>query len=202
MRKITREYTLYDYSELCEQAKKNARRVVVDYCVADLQDNYEREIEYGLKHAFPNSSLNYEYSLSSCQGDGFNIYGELSLEDAFVHWDNPFTSREVSDLMEYATVFCGRAVVELPKNKTRYCYCYVDRLDLVEDWCEQLQMDECPYDEKLIATFNKWLIDKVESLCYLLERKGYHDLYEPGEKDIKEMCEIYGLEFLCDGTMY
>ncbi len=100
MRKVTRKYTLYDYSELCEQAKKNARRVAVD------------------------------------------------------------------------------------------------------DWCEQLQMDECPYDEKLIATFNKWLIDKVESLCYLLERKGYHDLYEPGEKDIKEMCEIYGLEFLCDGTMY
>ena len=81
MKEITRIEKIYDFDELSDNAKETARREYLDhfrdaddystFCIDDLANNH-----------FPNSDLEVQFSLSSCQGDGFNIYGKMKLSDA------------------------------------------------------------------------------------------------------------------------
>ena len=78
---ITREYKVYNFSELSEDAKEKVKQWYLD----DDFRPYEFENIYteDLKYLFNNSDLKLQFSLSYCQGDGLNIYGKLDLMDVF-----------------------------------------------------------------------------------------------------------------------
>lgn len=199
MKTLNKKITVYEFEELSSGAKDNAKNCYLDAYNYEIEDSYIYDIESGLNATFPNSDLGYEYSLGYCQGDGFNLFGKLSLEDAFNHWDSPFTWQEKVDLYHYADV-CGGLV--LPRNETHYAYCFVNRLSISEDWVYELEDENEECDPLLIQKFENWIIEKVSDLCSVLERKGYNELYEINDYNMKRVCKEYGLVFLKDGTLF
>lgn len=82
MRKVIEEKTVYLFSELSEEAKEKVRNWYLES-----QDTYifSEDCEEELREIFPNSGLDVQYSLSYCQGDGFNIFGNLDIDDFIVY---------------------------------------------------------------------------------------------------------------------
>ena len=81
MLKFTKTTKVYEYMELSDDAKENAKQWYLndDPRSYELTDIFMEDIH----QIFPNSKLEVQWSLSSCQGDGVNIYGSVDLHDIF-----------------------------------------------------------------------------------------------------------------------
>ena len=158
---ITREYKVYNFSELSEEAKDKVKQWYLDddFRSYDFENIYTEDLRY----LFNNSDLKLQFSLSYCQGDGLNIYGKLDLMDVFTairdtkhsgnlfkQYKDLFSKHEQKTIEAYMEV-CGREV-ELPYNR-HYCYCIDDRVDFAADWIESLEY--CRYKNIQIDTIRK-----------------------------------------------
>lgn len=212
MRTITKNYEVYRYSELSEEAKAKVKVWYLDdpFRAAEFEDIYMDV----LKTLFPNSDLKMQFSLSWCQGDGLNIYGELDLMDVFlVMRDNSGDTENLRALGHYISEkkqrtieaymeICGR-IVELPYNRSGYTYCVADRVDFAEEWIEELEY--CRYkniEVDTICRMEKIVGDMFTSLSKMYEEYGYKFLYEVDDEEIEETCEANDWEFLEDGSFY
>ena len=208
---ITREYKVYNFSELSEEAKDKVKQWYLD----DDFRPYEFENIYteDLKYLFNNSDLKLQFSLSYCQGDGLNIYGKLDLMDVFTairdtehngdlfeQYKDLFSEHEQKTIEAYMEV-CGREV-ELPYNR-HYCYCIDDRVDFADDWIESLEY--CRYKNIQIDTIIKMekLVGRMfENLSGTYEKYGYDYFYNADDEVVNETCEANGWRFLEDGTFF
>lgn len=82
MRKITeiREFNVYKFAELSQAAKEKVRDWYLEG-QSELSYIFTDDCMERLSELFPNSNLEVQYSLGYCQGDGFNIYGEIRLDE-------------------------------------------------------------------------------------------------------------------------
>lgn len=77
MRKVLIEKEVYKFEELSEEAQNRIIRNEREFW----QSDFELGIQDFIETNFPNSDLNYQFSLNYCQGDGFNFYGKIDIED-------------------------------------------------------------------------------------------------------------------------
>lgn len=77
MRKAIIEKEIYKFEELSEEAQNRIIENEREYW----QDDFELCVQDFIEANFPNSDLNYQFSLSYCQGDGFNFYGKIDIKD-------------------------------------------------------------------------------------------------------------------------
>ena len=208
---ITREYKVYNFSELSEEAKDKVKQWYLDddFRPYDFENIYTED----LKYLFNNSDLKLQFSLSYCQGDGLNIYGKLDLMDVFTairdtkhsgdlfkQYKDLFAEHEQRTIEAYMEV-CGREV-ELPYNR-HYCYCIDDRVDFADDWIESLEY--CRYKNIQIDTIRKMekLVGRMfENLSATYEKYGYDYFYNADDEVVNEACEANGWRFLEDGTFF
>ena len=208
---ITREYKVYSFSELSEEAKDKVKQWYLDddFRSYDFENIYTEDLRY----LFNNSDLKLQFSLSYCQGDGLNIYGKLDLMDVFTairdtehsgdlfeQYKDLFSEHEQRTIEAYMEV-CGREV-ELPYNR-HYCYCIDDRVDFADDWIESLEY--CRYKNIQIDTIRKMekLIGRMfENLSATYEKYGYDYFYNADDEVVNETCEANGWRFLEDGTFF
>ena len=208
---ITREYKVYNFSELSEEAKDKVKQWYLDddFRPYDFENIYTED----LKYLFNNSDLKLQFSLSYCQGDGLNIYGKLDLTDVFTairdtehsgdlfeQYKDLFSEHEQKTIEAYMEV-CGREV-ELPYNR-HYCYCIDDRVDFADDWIESLEY--CRYKNIQIDTIRKMekLVGRMfENLSATYEKYGYDYFYNADDEVVNEACEANGWRFLEDGTFF
>lgn len=101
MEVVTREYKIYNFSELSEDAKDKAKQWYLDddFRPSEFTEIYEQD----LRNIFPDSELKLQYSLNYCQGDGLNIYGELNVSNVLNLPKSHFCGDEFNDLIEYFT---------------------------------------------------------------------------------------------------
>ena len=208
---ITREYKVYNFSELSEEAKDKVKQWYLDddFRSYDFENIYTEDLRY----LFNNSDLKLQFSLSYCQGDGLNIYGKLDLMDVFTairdtehsgylfeQYKDLFSEHEQRTIEAYMEV-CGREV-ELPYNR-HYCYCIDDRVDFADDWIESLEY--CRYKNIQIDTIIKMekLVGRMfENLSATYEKYGYDYFYNADDEVVNETCEANGWRFLEDGTFF
>ena len=193
MKTITKKINLYKFYELDENGKENVRKNFLENDIYNLQDIFDEGIEERLKVEFPNSCVKYQYSLSYCQGDGFNIYGDFDFND-FINDD--FTEKEKRTLQFY---FDNYLVFELVHNY-RYSYCCAKYNDLYNDWCFDLEsnfLKNINFD--LLKKFENVVIEKVEQFCYTMEKEGYDTFY-----NIDDYLEGFYIDnyFLKSGDIY
>lgn len=211
MEVVTREYKVYNFSELSEEAKDKVKQWYLDddFRPYDFENIYTED----LKYLFNNSDLKLQFSLSYCQGDGLNIYGKLDLVDVFTairdtkhsgdlfkQYKDLFSEHEQRTIEAYMEV-CGREV-ELPYNR-HYCYCIDDRVDFADDWIESLEY--CRYKNIQIDTIRKMekLVGRMfENLSATYEKYGYDYFYNADDEVVNEACEANGWRFLEDGTFF
>ena len=208
---IIREYKVYNFSELSEDAKEKVKQWYLDddFRPCEFENIYTEDLRY----LFNNSDLKLQFSLSYCQGDGLNIYGKLDLMDVFTairdtehsgdlfeQYKDLFSEHEQRTIEAYMEV-CGREV-ELPYNR-HYCYCIDDRVDFADDWIESLEY--CRYKNIQIDTIRKMekLVGRMfENLSATYEKYGYDYFYNADDEVVNEEYEANGWRFLEDGTFF
>jgi hypothetical protein len=208
---VTREYKVYNFSELSEDAKEKAKQWYLDddFRPREFENIYTEDLHY----LFNNSDLKMQFSLSYCQGDGLNIYGKLDLMDVFAairdtdhsgeqfkQYKDLFSEHEQKTIEAYMEV-CGREV-ELPYNR-HYYYCVDDRVDFANEWIEILKY--CRYKNIQIDTIRKMekLVGMMfENLSATYEKYGYDYFYNADDEVVNEACEANKWRFLEDGTFF
>ena len=211
MEVVTREYKVYNFSELSEDAKEKAKQWYLDddFRPQEFENIYTEDLHY----LFNNSDLKMQFSLSYCQGDGLNIYGKLDLMDVFAvirdtnhsgeqfkQYKDLFSEHEQKTIEAYMEA-CGREI-ELPYNR-HYCYCIDDRVDFADEWIEILEY--CRYKNIQIDTIRKMekLVGTMfENLSATYEKYGYDYFYNADDEVVNETCEENGWRFLEDGTFF
>lgn len=208
MRTVAVEYEVYKYNELNDKAKEKVREwylegqepfIFTDMCKDDL---------YNL---FGKNNLDVQYSLSYCQGDGFNIYGKIDAEDIFnclekhnggtqlAEFEDMLTEKEKKTILHYAEE-CGQ--IELPINN-RYCYSLADYIDIYDEWETTLvYADYRDINVDVLKKFEKLVRGIFRTLCKSYEKWGYEYFYEISEEDLEEICESNEYEFMEDGTVF
>jgi hypothetical protein len=208
MRIETVEYKVYKYNELSDDAKEKVREWYLNGREPFI---FTEDCEQDLYNLFGKNNLNVQYSLASCQGDGFNIYGTIDAESIFnclekhnggtqlERFENVMTDKEKKTILHYAKE-CG--AIELPIN-SRYCYSLADYIDIVESW--EWELDINGYKNINTDVLNKFenLVREIfGTLCMSYEKWGYDFFYEISDEDLEEMCEANDYEFLEDGSIY
>lgn len=92
MRTVTKSYNIYSFSELSLEAKEKVREWYLEGQEAFI---FTENCEWRLSEFFPKSDLKVQYSLSYCQGDGFNIYGTIRLDEIFEKIQDHFSEKEI-----------------------------------------------------------------------------------------------------------
>jgi hypothetical protein len=208
MRIETVEYKVYKYNELSDDAKEKVR----EWCLNGREPFiFTEDCKEDLRNLFGKNNLNVQYSLASCHGDGFNIYGTIDAESIFnclekhnggtqlERFENVMTDKEKKTILHYAKE-CG--AIELPIN-SRYCYSLADYIDIVESW--EWELDINGYKNINTDVLNKFenLVREIfGTLCMAYEKWGYDFFYEISDEDLEEMCEANGYEFLEDGSIF
>lgn len=188
MKEITRIETVYDFDELTESAKDNAR---MKYCESFREpDMFKECCEERIKEDFPNSELQVEFSLSYCQGDGFNVYGKMHIQDAVKY----VLDNKADDFDKQEKRFLNYLSQEGFEIKfdcnSRYGYYLNKTMDITyatEDDLEQQYFRSIPYST--ISKFARCLNDLLETMCKKYEKEGYDFFYEVEDDEIKDIWE-------------
>lgn len=198
MKEITKTYEAYEFDELSEEAKNNVREHYFEMMIDVKNDDYYNWVTTYLNEEFPNSVLNVQYSLSHSQGDGLNIFGDLSCIDLLDrlkrsdYLNLKFSEKEIKFLEHVINEFGSD--IKLPENY-RYCYSLIDSVDFVEDYIWQMEYNDYKnirYDT--LEKFNNYCSDLMNNITSRLEEWGYDYLYEINDDEIIEYCtdcEIY-----------
>lgn len=209
MRTATVEYEVYKYNELSEEAKEKVKQW---YLEGQEPFIFSEMVKEDLNNLFGKNNLDVQYSLSYCQGDGFNIYGEVDASTIFeclekhnggtqlAEFENVLTDKEKKTILHYAKE-CNP--IKLPMNN-RYCYSLADYIDIAEDWGYDL---ECysGYENinlEVLVKFEQLVRNIFHKLCISYEKWGYEFFYEIPEEELEEICEANEYEFLEDGTIF
>ena len=194
---ITRAYTVYEYKELNAEAKEKVREwylkgreayIFTDMCVENL------------KSMFPNSELEVEYSLNYCQGDGFNIYGTIYLDEVLEKIADKFTAKELK-FFEWAFNRYGRTF-KMESNR-HYCYCICSGNDFSEDILCDMEDDQMRgIPTETLEKFSKLVGEYLDGMCRDFEEEGYAYFYEVSDEDLREICEDNDWTFTEDGEFF
>lgn len=196
MRTITHTFNVYRYNELDADAKDYAKQQYLE--LPFRAQEFSALVEIDLEVDYPNSDLKFQYSLSSCQGDGFNVYGLLNLKDVLKYEESAFSDREIKTLEEY---FEYEEFAELKQN-CHYSYSLADQNDYVGKLWNQLTWNDVDVDEVLLSKLDQVACSHVEDLCRRYEERGYEFLYEISDEDMAFMSEENDYEYLEDGSFY
>lgn len=209
MRTATIEYKVYKYNELTDSAKKKVRQWYLEGQEPSIFTDICKEDLYNL---FGKNNLRVQYSLNYCQGDGFNIYGEIDAESILrclenhnggtqlKEFEDVLTEKEKRTILHYANECTA---IKLPYNN-HYCYSLADYIDIADDWGYDLEVYSKykNINVKVLKKFEKLVRDIFSELCYSFKKYGYEYFYEVTDEDLEEICEMNGYEFLANRTIF
>lgn len=189
MKTITIEKNVYEYSELSEQAKEEAKNFLLEgrepyIFSSDVKEDFR--CQYGFE-------LTPQYSLNYCQGDGFSLYGEVYFSD-FIK-NNELKKIAMDGLRGFQ-----RGIAEKLINKVVFTrghrYCYASRNDV--------ELEEEAYTDKGNAIVEKvreniasWYLD----VCGKYEEWGYSYFYEITDEQAQDECDCNQYTFFEDGKV-
>lgn len=201
MRTITKNFNVYNYNELSEEAKEKVKEW---YLNDDLRvDLFHEDLKNQLAGNYKRSNLKVIFSLSNCQGDGLNIEGKINLYDFAEKWETDEKSKRT--MQHYIDNSFSEYNFE---SNNRYCYSckFIDRkyIDcIITEFIDDLKYNGIRgIKTDVIKAFFNDMIDHFEELDEEWERAGYRYFYDAEESEIAECCEANNYEFLEDGTFY
>lgn len=198
MKTITKTIKLYTYSELSDDARERVKQWYLDGQDANV---YSDDCKDRLRYKYGLIDMNVQFSLSYCQGDGLNVYGDVAFwELEKILATSEFTQKELKRLeFYYKQVY---DTIHIPENP-RYCYDYSSRIDFASDWIAELENDGIrDIDERLIYQFERYLKQVFHDINTELERRGYDFFYEISDAELSDTCDANDWHFTADGTYY
>ena len=201
--------TALKYEQLNDKAKETAIEELNQWHYNDLEvynDMLQEDFDYIIQETFPTSDVNYSYSLSYSQSDGFGIYGYLSFKDVESLTGETFSELE-KDLINAGSYlennydikiyndrglpFFNDSMIEIP---------YEEDYDYFMDYDPYFEGSQEDIDKAIehIKVIEKKLQDKLSELCNKWEDIGYDYLYPSDEvltTDIADEVYANGQEF-------
>ena len=189
---ITKEINLYEYNELKKEAKKWAKENFLETrCELDGDIFTEIAMEIVGNYFQFTDGLEIQYSLSSCQGDGVNIYGKFDLQNV--------------EGMEWLKLEIDS--FDLSKNR---CYCYslksqteIETVDEIISEFERASDREIKdWQVMEIRKMVETVFKKLKKAEREIEEYGYKFFYEVSDEEMEEYADANGVLYLEDGTEY
>ena len=196
-------YDVYTYDELSDEAKEKVKSWFLDIRREDDGDVFQDSCMNTLYEVFPNSDVKIEYSLSYRQGDGFNTYGTLSVDDLlnvdlskYPFKDSNITPLSDKDAIKAVCEKAGVTSIDLPENR-RYGYSMADRIEVVPDYDVELTDEETA----LLSELEKFAQDVMGFLNSQSEDWGYDYFYEATDEEVADWANANDYEFTADGEI-
>ena len=186
MRKAIIEKEIYKFEELSEEAQNR----IIENEREFWQDDFELCIQDFIETNFPNSDLNYQFSLSYCQGDGFNFYGKIDIKDIMkiisLSVSEVKILKDIDDYLSFKKHY-----------NTRYCYSLVFNDDFnIDDILSDIEFDYNSNPELFNYSFKIYKNALTKILNRLreffnkeeknFEKLGYDIIYPSIESCIKD----------------
>lgn len=192
MKTILKYINLYEFDELTENAKDNARYnygiEFNEWIMQDIIDMFQDDMGY-LKIG----ELKLQYDVGCTQGSGANIYGILHLRDICKILElSEYEKNVISDMIEKNDVY----QINLPCNQ-RYTYSLSDRITIKELF--DYESDE---EKNVIERLESLIQDYFSDLCKEWYNIAYKMHNEPDDETIECESEANNFYFLSDGTIY
>ena len=195
-------YTAQEIYEQFPEAFNNVKQFYFDAFRESRFFSYIVEDE--LKIMFPDSELTINYSLSYCQGDGFNIEGEINLYDFINVWNA--TEKEKRAINFYLDTYVAETRYTFEANRHYGYSCkFIDR-KYIDDVINEFITD-CEYwfasgiKKDLISRFFNDLISHFEELDKHYKEFGYGFFYEAENDEIFEDCDTNDYYFTKEGKL-
>lgn len=189
---ITKKINLYEYNELEEKAKERAKENYLETkCEIDNDIFLENAMEIVGNYFQFIDGLEIQYSLSSCQGDGVNIYGKFDLRnvEGFEWLKSEVDSFELAENRRYYYSLKSQTETEtVDEIITEFEYVSGNE---IADW----QVVEI---RKMVET----VFEKLEKAEREIEKYGYDFFYEVSDEEMAEYADSCGVLYLVDGTAY
>lgn len=192
MKEITRIVKVYDFNELSDKAKENARMKYREHFRET--EMFSDMCNDKIKQDFPHSDLKVEYSLSYCQGDGLNIYGTFAVSD-IIHFikEKHEDYSELFNKQEKRFIdYLEKQNIEITSRGNNHYSYYTDKAEDVKYYIE-LEMEgnyyrDIPYNT--IQCIANMFNDCFRKYCKEMEDDGYNYFYEVEDEEILEMWEM------------
>jgi len=190
--------TVYNFNELSNNAKEKVKEWYLNG--QDAEFFYEDSMAY-INELFPNSKLDIQFSLGYCQGDGFNIYGEISFFDLMKNLKDKFTEKE-KRFLEWAFNESGINSYTMQMNN-HYYYCNAFLHEFTEDVFYELDYYRMKNIKKdILDKFNTEARYYIGYICKEFENDGYDYFYEVSNEELEDWADANGYEFTEDGNIY
>lgn len=156
--------TFYELHELPTDAAKNA----AVQCLADTWfcDDFGDYLNGELSALFPHSDVHCTYSLSSCQGDGLDVYGTFDLQELAALTEHYKDADSFPISAEIAPTITH-------KHDGRYSYCQWRSSDVADQLFEYAENTDAPIIIGRVRDFACAIDEAMTSLCTRLESIGY-----------------------------
>lgn len=189
---ITKKINLYEYNELDEKAKEQAKRDFLEVrCELDGDMFTETAMEIIGNYFQFTDGLEVQYSLSSCQGDGVNIYGKFDLQNV--------------EGLEWL-----KSEVDSFKLAQNYRYCYSLKSQTETETVDEIISEfERASDREIkdwqvmeIRKMVETVFEKLKKAEREIEKYGYDFFYEVSDEEMAEYADSCGVLYLENGTTY
>lgn len=192
MKTITKTINLYEYNELEEKAKEKAKEQFLEVRCEIGKDMFTEIAMEIIENYFPFiDGLEIQYSLSSCQGDGVNIYGKFNLQNVEgMEW----LKTEVDSF-------------ELEENR-HYCYSLKSQTEnqtvdeIISEFEYNSGNDIAEWQVMEVRKMVESVFEKLREAEKEIEDYGYKFFYEVSDEEIEEDANANGILYLEDGTEY
>ena len=205
MRKVemTKEYTIYNYCELSEDAKDRVKR---EYLALDRSsEDFQNMLKEDLDDKFERSPLSVNFDFSCTQDSGLNIEGSLEFSDILQIEEicNKFTEKENRALYFYFEE-CDIEPYEFYENVSYSYSCKgADRPYLASHIRYELEKNHISnINNDLIERVSNAILDYMEDLEKSFYEWGMEYFYEISDEDMEKISNEYGWEYLEDGETW
>ena len=181
MKQVIEKINIYKFNELSNTAKENAKK---QYLRLERDEkNFYLQCMEKVDKLFPNSNLELQYSLSSSQGDGVNIYDDLDLDNLLNCIKDKFNNKEYKTLKFYLDNY--DSYYNLDYNN-RYTYCKVKDAEIGNDLTYTMiyNLNFRNVNKQLIKKFDKLGKEFIKNLCDEFIKDGYKYFYEVSDDEI------------------
>lgn len=192
MKTITKTINLYEYNELEEKAKEKAKEQFLEVRREIGEDMFTEIAMEIIENYFPFiDGLEIQYSLSSCQGDGVNIYGKFDLQnvEGLAWLKSEVDSFELVENYRYCYSLKSQT-----KNQT------VDEIIIEFEHASGNEIAEWQVME--IRKMVESVFEKLREAEKEIEDFGYDFFYEVSDEEMEEDANANGFLYLDDGTQY
>lgn len=198
---VTREFTVYSFSELSEKAKERVRQDYLEWnhCLEDFREMMESDLAI----LFPNSDLKVSFSVCYCQDDYMDIYGEFSLIDILNFLSSAdFTEKEIR-FLKWAVSEYPQTIKLNGNNRKFRRYGIAWDSDLTSDMEYNLQHDNIRNIRyNTLEKMEKVMTEIFEKICRNFFEDAEKFFYEVDDSEVEEWAEDNDYCFTEDGEIF